>query len=224
MAGHHRERLFEPELYQRHRAGPDADKGILADDLATLQLPNGAGWNNSDLTVMLNATDNEDGTGVRELFYTVNGTTLHALGSSVSIPVTTEGLTTITFFAKDKAGNSEAQQSLTVKLDKTPPSFTNVSRTPPNGNGWNNTNVDSNFTATDSLSGFASGATESGTFTFTQEGANQFHTFTVSDLAGNSASADISNVNIDKTPPHQRFGRSGAQCQWVEQHECDRQL
>jgi hypothetical protein len=150
---------------------------------------------------MLNATDNEDGTGVRELFYTVNGTPLHALGSAVSIPVTTEGQTTITFFAKDKAGNSEATQSLTIKLDKTAPIFSNLSRTPPNANGWNNTDVDSSFTATDSLSGFASGATESGTFAFTQEGASLVHTFTVSDLAGNSASADISNVNIDKTLP-----------------------
>jgi hypothetical protein len=182
---------------------PDADKDHIAPaTLATLsQLPNAAGWNNNDLTVTLNATDNEDGSGVRELFYTVNGTPLHALGSAVSIPVTTEGLITITFFARDKAGNSEAPQSLTVKLDKTAPSFSNLSRTAPNANGWNNTDVDSSFTATDSLSGLASGATESGTFTFTQEGASQVHTFTVSDLAGNSASADISNVNIDKTRP-----------------------
>src|SRR5258705_58497 len=65
---------------------PDADKDHIAPStLATIsQLPNAAGWNNSDLTVTLNATDNEDGIGVRELFYTVNGTPLHALGSAVS--------------------------------------------------------------------------------------------------------------------------------------------
>ena len=57
------------------------------------------------------------------------------------------------------------------------------------------------FTATDSLSGFASGATPKRRLYFHQEGLNQVHTFTVSDLAGNSASATVSNVNIDKTPP-----------------------
>src|SRR5207247_743048 len=46
---------------------PDADKDHIAP--ATLasysQLPNAAGWNNSDVTVTLTAADNEDGTGVR---------------------------------------------------------------------------------------------------------------------------------------------------------------
>ena len=56
------------------------------------------------------------------------------------------------------------------------------------------------FTATDSLSGFTSGMTESGTFTFTQEGLSQVHTFTVSDLAG-TWRPQLSDVNIDKTAP-----------------------
>jgi len=51
------------------------------------------------------------------------------------------------------------------------------------------------------LSGFDSGPTVSGSFTFNQEGAAQTHTFTVTDLAGNSTSATVSDVNIDKTAP-----------------------
>ena len=57
------------------------------------------------------------------------------------------------------------------------------------------------YSATDGLSGFVTGATENGAFTFTLEGANQSHSFTVTDLAGNSTSAVVSNVNIDKTAP-----------------------
>jgi pectin methylesterase-like acyl-CoA thioesterase len=182
---------------------PDADKDHTAP--ATLaspsEPPNAAGWNNSDVTVTLTAADNPDGTGVRETFYSVNGTQFHVFGASVSIPVATEGVTTIDFFARDNAGNTETSQSLTIKLDKTAPVFTNVSRTPANANGWNNTDVESSFTATDSVSGFAGGSTENGSFTFTQEGADQTHTFTVTDQAGNSASATVSDVNIDKTSP-----------------------
>ena len=54
-------------------------------------MANAAGWNNSDVTVTLTAADNEDGTGVREIFYSVNGVQFHAFGSSVSTLVTTEG-------------------------------------------------------------------------------------------------------------------------------------
>ena len=55
------------------------------------------------------------------------------------------------------------------------------------------------YTASDALSGLSSLA--SGTNVFSAEGTGQSHTFTVTDLAGNSASASISNVNIDKTAP-----------------------
>src|SRR6185369_9255751 len=59
--------------------------------------------------------------------------------------------------------------------------------------------VASSYAASDALSGLASAAT--GSFTFASEGAGQSHTFTVTDLAGNSASACVKNVNIDKTAP-----------------------
>jgi pectin methylesterase-like acyl-CoA thioesterase len=182
---------------------PDADKDHIAPaTLASLSQPaNAAGWHNSDVTVTLTSADNAEGTGVREIFYSINGTQFHSFGASVSIPVATEGTTTIDFFARDNAGNTETSQSVTIKLDKTAPVFTNVSRTPANANGWNNTDVEASFTATDPVSGFAGGSTESGSFTFTQEGADQAHTFTVTDQAGNSASATVSDVNIDKTSP-----------------------
>jgi hypothetical protein len=182
---------------------PDADKDHIAPaTVSSVSQPaNAAGWNNTDVTVTLTSADNPDGTGVREIFYSVNGTQFHSFSSPVSVPVTSEGINTIDFFAVDNAGNTEASQSLTIKLDKTAPVFTDVSRTPPNPNGWNNTDVVASFTATDALSGFDSGANTTGTFTFTAEGAGQTHTFTISDQAGNETSATVSDVNIDKTAP-----------------------
>jgi pectin methylesterase-like acyl-CoA thioesterase len=190
---------------------PDADMDHTAPvtTMALSQPPNSAGWNNTDVTVMLSSSDG-DGTGVHEIDYTVNGGAFHSFGSSVSIPITTEGVNTVTWSAKDKAGNSEPQGSVTVKIDKTPPDFTNNSRTPANGNGWNNTDVEASFTAHDALSGFDSGPTQTGSFTFSNEGASQSHIFTVTDLAGNSTSFTVSDVNIDKTAPSVSAGRSPA--------------
>src|SRR5205814_2759388 len=59
--------------------------------------------------------------------------------------------------------------------------------------------VHSSYAATDTLSGLADPA--SGAYVFTMEGAGQSHTFTVTDLAGNSSSDSVSGVKIDKTAP-----------------------
>ncbi|HEX8145161.1 MAG TPA: pectinesterase family protein [Pyrinomonadaceae bacterium] len=169
--------------------------------LATLsQEPNAAGWNNSDVTVTITATD-EGGAGLHEIIYSVNGTTHHEHSALALIPVTGEGVTTITYYAKDDAGNTEALQTLTVKLDKTAPVIGDVSRTPANANGWNNTDVTANYQATDALSGFESGSTFNGTQTFNTEGENQSYNIELTDLAGNTAHKTISGISIDKTAP-----------------------
>ena len=84
--------------------------------------PNTAGWNKADVTVTLDATDNDS--GVKEISYSINGgqsTTVEQ--SSVQIPpITNEGETDISYSATDNAGNVEEQQTFTVKLDKSAPS------------------------------------------------------------------------------------------------------
>src|SRR5205823_4869553 len=70
---------------------------------------------------------------------------------------------------------------------------------PPNANGWNNTAVTARFTASDALSGIA--GTIAADVTFDHDGANQQAARTFTDLAGNSATAQIAHVNIDMTPP-----------------------
>jgi hypothetical protein len=164
---------------------------------------NGAGWHNADLSVALHATDDAGGSGVKQVTYSASGAqaipTTTVGGDSVNIPFSAEGTTTITFFAEDNAGNVEQAKTFVVRLDKTAPSV-NAARSPAaNGQGWNNTDVTASYTAADALSGLASPA--SGSFVFNTEGANQSHTFTVSDVAGNTASATVSDVNIDKSAP-----------------------
>jgi hypothetical protein len=93
-------------------------------------VPNAAGWNSSEVSVALNATD-EGGSGVKEITYSVTndgqqiaGDTV--LGGSVSVPVTAEGENTFTYHAMDSAGNVEADKTLTIKLDKTAPTVSST--------------------------------------------------------------------------------------------------
>jgi len=166
---------------------------------------NASGWNNSNVTVTLSSTDNEPGgSGVKQITYSATGAQTIAStvvnAASASIVITTEGTTTITFFGTDNAGNVETANTLTVKLDKTPPSISGTRTPAPNANGWNNTNVAVSLVCSDSLSGLARGSPPA-PMTFTSEGAGQSVTGTCTDVAGNSASAAVNGINIDKTPP-----------------------
>jgi hypothetical protein len=89
-------------------------------------VPNANGWNNTNITVTLNSTDNElGGTGVKQITYSATGAqtigNTIVSGGSAAFAVSAEGVTTITFFGTDNAGNIEAAKTITVEVDKTPP-------------------------------------------------------------------------------------------------------
>lgn len=143
--------------------------------------PNAAGWNNTNVTVAFSCSDTTSGI------------------ASCPPPqtVTTEGANQIiTAAAKDNAGNATST-SVTINLDKTPPSIQPVASPQPNAAGWNNTDVTVSFNCGDSLSGIATCASAS---TVSGDGARQTISGTAVDVAGNVATASIP-VKIDKTPP-----------------------
>jgi hypothetical protein len=86
---------------------------------------NAAGWNNSNVTVTLTATDDANGSGIASITYSATGgqpiasTTVN--GSSTNVVISGEGITTLSYFATDNAGNTSDVGSLTIKLDKTAP-------------------------------------------------------------------------------------------------------
>jgi hypothetical protein len=93
--------------------------------------PNAAGWNKENVTVKLNATDNQGGWGVKKITYSASGAqtsgNADASGSSVDVNLNAEGTTTLTYYATDKAGNVAAPKTLTVKIDKTTPTVKSTS-------------------------------------------------------------------------------------------------
>jgi hypothetical protein len=112
-----------------------------------------------------------------------------------------KGIHTITFWSVDHAGNVEDRtapgHAVTLKIDGVPPSIHGI-RTPANGFGWNNTDVAVSFACSDLESGIA-GCTDP--VTLSNEGAGQSVEGNALDNAGNSSTAKVEDINIDRTPP-----------------------
>jgi hypothetical protein len=86
--------------------------------------PNANGWNNTNVLVTLAAIDNSGGSGVKDLTFTLSGAETGGsvvADNSAVVMIATEGSTTLTYFARDNAGNQEASKTLTVRINKTSP-------------------------------------------------------------------------------------------------------
>lgn len=166
--------------------------------------PNAAGWNNSDLVLTLNATDT-GGSDIQEIRYSATGA--QSIPESVYDPqnpplINSEGITTISYFAIDNAGNRETPaKTVTVKLDKTAPQVTPGDVM---SNDWRSDPLAEQFSASDSGSGLASSADATFTLTASEESASASQPTVVSrtvlDAAGNSTTRKVSAL-IDLSAP-----------------------
>jgi hypothetical protein len=144
---------------------------------------NGNGWNNTDVIVNWACTD--AGSGVAS--------------AAISLTLSTESAgQSATGTCFDNAGNTSSNTQAGINIDKTAPTITFISRTPANGNGWNNNAVTVNWTCLDSGSGVLSASLSQ---TLTSEGVGQSASGTCLDKAGNTSSNTQSGINIDKTNP-----------------------
>ena len=86
---------------------------------------NAAGWHRGAVTVSLEATDADS--GVKAITYSAHGSTIipvtTAPGASLSVPLTADGTTTISYVAADNAGNLSEVKTIDVKIDRTPPTI-----------------------------------------------------------------------------------------------------
>ncbi|HEY6835408.1 MAG TPA: hypothetical protein VI142_02965 [Gaiellaceae bacterium] len=146
--------------------------------------PNANGWNNTSVTVSFTCTDPLSG------IKSCSGPTTRTAESASA---------DVTGTAVDNADNS-AQATVPVKIDKTAPSLSGAPTTSPNGNGWYSGSVSVHWTCADALSGMDGSCPADSTIS--GEGTGLFDTKTVSDKAGNSATANSSpSVRIDRTAP-----------------------
>ena len=189
--------IVQHVLDQQPSAGDDVAPVTLA---TTTPGANAAGWHADDVQIDLVATD-AGGSGVQEIERSSAGAqTSPAVvtgGDVDQILVNAEGLTTVTFRARDDAGNIEAAQELVVRLDKTEPTITAETSAAPNAAGWFNSPVTVSFPAFDARSGLAASSPD---VVVGAEGAAQEVLGTAEDVAGNVSSA-AAILNIDQTGP-----------------------
>jgi hypothetical protein len=188
----------------------------------TLDPPNPdgkAGWYVSDLDVSVVAADPSigcdiDGSGVKQIHYTVNGVPGTLPGEAGTFTITQNGNNMLVeYWAEDWVGNMEAKHSFTIDMDQTLP---NVAAR------WDAYQVDGDWyvdftvTATDDMSGmevvkmyinegFHKEVVGSGPeYVFTIEWSNDFKTvdfrFEAWDIAGWDDSAIIPGSDINKVP------------------------
>jgi hypothetical protein len=146
-------------------------------------LPNANGWNNADVTVTFTCTD-----GLSGIKQCTDPITLSSEGAGQSATGT----------AVDYADNSASVTVEGINIDKTNPTIV-ASRSPDaNIHGWNNGAVTVHFECSDSLSGIDICPADT---VLSGEGAGQSASGTAYDMAGNSASDGVTDVNIDLTDP-----------------------
>ncbi len=178
--------------------------------------PNNAGWvNTSPATVAITGAPN-GGPSVASITYSASGaqsiaqTTVN--GSATNVPITQQGITTVTFFATDAIGDSTVPQSITVKLDTGAPTL--AFAPPANAAGWNCCSGAFSITGIDAVSGVASITySTTGATTIAQTTANGATasltllqgtttvTFFATDVAGNVSAPQSVTVRLDLTPP-----------------------
>jgi hypothetical protein len=143
---------------------------------------NANGWNNTDVTVAWTCQDDRSGEG------------------AVSEPVTFDqegGNQSASGSCTDKAGNESEPVVEVVNIDETAPELSST-RTAPNGHGWNNGPVTVAWDCIDGLSGVDNVSPEQ---TFAAEGEGQMANGTCTDLAGNTESGTVADINIDRSAP-----------------------
>ena len=152
-----------------------------------LPAANGFGWNNGPVTVSFTCDDLESGAAG----CTPTSETLSGEGEGQKVTGT----------AVDNVGNSRSLEVGGINIDTTKPTLSGSPTTAHNAAGWYKDNLTIEWKGEDGLSGI-NPATVPGNSTITGEGDNLgAGPVSVSDHAGNSASASVSGIKIDRTAP-----------------------
>ncbi len=155
--------------------------------------PNANGWNNTDVDVTFTCSDADS--GIDGVAGCAGDTTLKNEGFAQSVHGD----------AVDVAGNRSGADVAPINIDKTKPTLVGVVDDP-NGAGWYRGDVTVTWVADDDLSKIDT-ATQPAASVVSGEGSNlAAGPVSVADRAGNTASASVSGIKIDRTAPTVKGG------------------
>lgn len=165
------------------------------------------GWRSAPVTVTISATDPLSGVGRIDASVTApagGAMGSSAVGSSMMVPVSDEGLTTIVYSATDTVGNTSANSTATVRLDLTGPMVGITT-----DSAWSANPVAVSIAAFDALSGLdmawysvdgGAAYPTSGSFFVADKGEHVVEAWAF-DEVGNESDHTTATVRIDKTAP-----------------------
>ncbi len=107
------------------------------------------------------------------------------------------GITTISYTATDQSGNTSTATQVVTVVDDTPPTISGATTTTANSNGWYSAAVTVHFMCTDNVA-YTSCEPD---HTLSTDGLGQSVSGSAADAAGNTASATVGGINIDRTAP-----------------------
>jgi hypothetical protein len=167
-------------------------------------------WHKSDIDITIIGSD--DLSGVKDIFYRINGGTTNSINLNGNPLITVEGINnTLEYWAKDYAGNEETSHNIiyNVKLDKTSPQSTHDY-----DSLWHKRNITININANDLVSGIENvyykingggilNLVDHGQPNIETEGENNTLEYWAVDLAGCEEIPHhvLSGIKIDSTPP-----------------------
>ncbi|TLZ95668.1 MAG: hypothetical protein E6J95_01785 [Methanobacteriota archaeon] len=199
---------WAPEFGQAPPPPPPPPPGDSTPPVSTISLAGtqgAAGWYRSSVSATIGATD--VGSGVASIHLRVDGGSWTVYQSPATIAGT--GSHTLEFYATDVAGNQEATQSSSFKIDANSPATTAALSGTSGSGTWYRSPVTVTLSATDSGSGLAgirtrtdgaAWASYSSPFGISGEGSHTFD-FYATDVAGNTESTRTRTLGIDATLP-----------------------
>jgi peptidoglycan/xylan/chitin deacetylase (PgdA/CDA1 family) len=177
----------------------------------------------SSVHVSLAASD-PGGVGVRQTFYTTDGSTPTASSQVYSVPLVVSSTATVKFFSVDNAGNAEAVKSQLVQVDSTPPTTSIACNGGPCSPGSFTSAVQVTLSATDGSGGSGVAATYYTTDGSTPTTASTRYTtgFSLSqtrtvrffsvDQKGNTEAVKSQVVQFDDAAPTTSIACNGSNC------------
>jgi hypothetical protein len=155
-------------------------------------------WYTSDVLVTLHAFDR--GSGVKSTYY---NTSWSDEWTEYTGPFTLgQCVCRLGYYSVDYCGNREEPKFIWIDVDETNPTIAGEVLPQANLAGWHNGNVTVHFTAQDAYSGLKSVTPDQ---VLTHEGTNLYVEGVAVDAAGNTATCNISGMNIDWTCPSTRI-------------------
>ena len=166
---------------------------------------NAAGWHSGNVSIGLQAVPAPGGAAVASITHSESGAQAGGAtvaGANASIDVSAEGVTQVSFHATDANGVNEPAQSLTVRIDKTPPTITCPSPAPTFL--LNEAGAQIQATVTDTLSGPITTTLTAAADTATVGARSIF--FTTTDRAGNESTVGCPYIVVSVIEPREPTG------------------